>query len=188
MLQIFRLATVTIFFALMCSCVTTSLSSYTDPAFTNITFDSVAIWVDTSDLKWRQDLETIMQERVVTTTGAKAVRVMDIAPPTRDYDVTEMFQLMRGVGVEAVVVIVFTETGVAQTVSGNQYGVYTHDMPWAEAAVDLYQVESGIKVWTGNTKTQGDEFTDWEAVRRSAGSKVIAELLASGLLPPRREK
>ena len=188
MLHIFRITIVSIFFAFLCSCVTTSLSSYTDPAFTGVTFDSVAIWADTSDLEWRQDLETSMQERVVTTTGAKAVRVMDIAPPTRDYDVTEIFQLMRGVGVEAVVVIVFTETGVAQTVSGNQYGVYTSDMPWAEAAVDLYQVESGTKVWTGTAKTQGDEFTDWEAVRRSAGSKVIAELLANGLLPPPREK
>ena len=184
MLQIFRIAIVSIIFALLCSCATTSLSSYTDPAFTGVTFESIAIWADTSDLEWRQDLETSMQERVVTKTGARAVRVIDIAPPTRDYDAIEMFQLMRGAGIEAVIVVVFTDTGVAQTVSGNEYGVYTSEMPWAEAAVDLYQVESGAKVWTGTAKTQGDEFTDWRAIRRSAGSKVIAELLANGLLPP----
>ena len=188
MLQIFRIATASILFAFLCSCVTTSLSSYTDPAFAGITFDSVAVWVDTSDLEWRQDLESSMQERVVTNTGAKAVRVIDIAPPTRGYDASEIFELMRGAGVEAVIVVAFTETGVAQTVSGNQYGVYTSDTPWAVAAVDLYQVESGAKVWTGTAKTQGDEFTDWEAVRRSAGSKVIAELLANGFLPPPREE
>ena len=165
-------------------CVTTSLSSYTDPAFTGVTFDSVAIWADSNDLEWRQDLETSMRERVVSDTGAKAVRVIDFAPPTRNYDAAEIFQLMRGAGVEAVIVVAFTDTGVAQTVSGNQYGVYTSDMPWAEATVDLYQIESGVKVWTGTAKTQGDEFTDWEAVRRSAGSKVIADLLAKGLLPP----
>ncbi len=84
--------------------------------------------------------------------------------------------------------VTFTETGVVQTVSGNEYGVYTSDSPWAEAAVDLYQVESGAKVWTATVKTQGDEFTDWEAVRRSAGSKIIAELLANGFLPPPREE
>ena len=94
MLHIFRITIVSIFFAFLCSCVTTSLSSYTDPAFTGVTFDSVAIWADTSDLEWRQDLETGMRERVVSKTGAKAVRVIDIAPPTRGYDATEIFQLL----------------------------------------------------------------------------------------------
>jgi len=184
MLQIFRIGIVSIIFAFLCSCVTTSLSSYTDPAFTGATYESIAIWADTSDLEWRQDLETGMQERVVTNTGAKAIRMMDIAPPTRDYDFTEMFQLMRGADTDAVIVVELTDTGVAQAVSGNEYGVYTSDMPWAEATVALYEVESGTKVWTGTVKTQGDEFTDWGAVRRSAGNKVIEDLLANGLLPP----
>ncbi len=180
---VLRITIVSCFFALLCSCATTSLSSYTDPAFTGTTFESVAIWADTTDLEWRQDLETSMQERVVATTGATAIRVMDIAPPTRDYDFNDVFQLMRGDGVEAVIVITLTETGVAQSVGGNEYGVYTSDTPWADMAVDLYQVESGAKVWTGTAKTEGDEFTDWEGVRRSAGNKVIADLLANGHLP-----
>ena len=168
---------------LLGGCVTTSLSSYTDPAFTGATFESIAVWANTSDLEWRQDLEKSMQERVVSNSGAKAVRVIDFAPPTREYDAAEIFQLMRGTGVEAVIVVAFTDTGVAQTVGGNEYGVYTNETPWAEAAVDLYEVESGAKVWTGTAKTQGDEFTNWVDVRRSAGRKVIAELLANGLLP-----
>ena len=188
MFQIFRIAAASIFFALLCSCVTTSLSSYTDPAFTDVTFDSVAIWADTSDLEWRQNLETSMQERVVVKTGAKATRVIDIAPPTRDYDAAEIFQLIQGAGVEAVIVVALTGTGVTQVVSGNQYGVYTSEAPWSEAAIDLYQVESGAKVWTGTAKTQGDEMTDWEMIRRSVGSKVIAELLTNGFLPPPREE
>lgn len=188
MLQVFRIGLVSIIFAFLCSCVTTSLSSYTDPAFTGATFESLVIWADTSDLEWRQDLEAGMQERVVTKTGATAIRMMDIAPPTRDYDLTEMFQLMRGADTDAVIVVELTDTGIAQTVSGNEYGVYTSDMPWAEATVALYEVESGTKVWTGTVKSQGDEFTDWGAVRRSAGSKIIADLLANGLLPPPGEE
>jgi len=188
MLHDFRPLKVAILVALLSSCASTSLSSYTDPAFTNATFDSVAIWADTKDLEWRRDLETNMQELVVTTTGAKAMRVLDIAPPTRDYNVAEVFKLMRGVGVAAVVVIAFTETGVTQSVSGNQYGVYTTEAPWAAGAVDMYEVESGAKVWTGTTKTEGDAFTTWKGIRNSQGSKVIAELLTSGLLPPPHEK
>jgi len=53
-----------IVFTFLSSCATTSISSYTDQAFTNATFDSVAIWADTSGLEWRQDLETIMQDRM----------------------------------------------------------------------------------------------------------------------------
>ncbi len=187
MLHNFRLTTISVSLLFLSSCATTSISSYTDPAFTGVTFGSVAVWADTSDLEWRQDLETSMQERIVSTTGAKAIRTIDIAPPTRGYDAIEMFQLMQGVGVEAVIVVAFTETGVAQTVSGNEYGIYTSDMPWAEAAVDLYQVESGTKVWTGTAKTQGGDLANWDIVRRSAGNKVITDLLANGLLPPPAE-
>ncbi len=187
MLQIFRIGLVSIIFVFLCSCVTTTLSSYTDPAFADVTFDSVAVWADTSDLEWRQGLETSMQERIVLETGATAVRVIDFAPPTREHDATEIFQLMQGEGVEAVIVVTLTDTGATQVVSGNQYGVYTSEAQWAEATVDLYQLESGAKVWTGTAKTQGDDMTDWAAVRRSAGSKIIADLLANGLLPLPRE-
>jgi hypothetical protein len=125
-----------------------------------------------------------MHDRVVTKTGAAAIRVIDIAPPTRDYDSTEVFQLMGGAGAKAVIVVTFTDTGVAQSVSGNQYGVYTSDSPWAQADVTVFEVESGAKVWTGTAKTQGDDMSDWATVRRSAGSKIVEELLAEGLLPP----
>ncbi len=81
----YRVVLAAAFVAVLCSCVTTSLSSYTDPAFTDATFDSVA-------------------------------------------------------------------------------------------------------VWTGTAKTKGDEFTNWHMVRDSAGSKVITELLANGLLPLPREE
>jgi len=187
MLHFLRVATVSISFLFLCSCATTSLSTYTDPAFADVTFDSVAIWADMGDLEWRQDLETRMQQRMATKTGAKATRVIDIAPPTRGYNVDEVFQLMRGVGIQAVLVVAFTETGIKQTISGSGDGVQTYNKPWGEATVDLYHVESGNKIWTGNATTRGDAFTDWEEVRRSAGTKIIAGLLADGLLPPPSE-
>jgi hypothetical protein len=170
--------------ALLSACASTSLTSFTDPDFVGVTFQSVAVWTDADDLEWRQDLEATMQDRILATTGAQVFRMVDIAPPTRDFDTTEVFQLMRVAGADAAIVVAFADTGVSQKVSGNQYGVYTSEMPWANATVVLYEVESGAKVWTGTAKTQGDEFTDWAAVRRSVGRKIIDELLANDLLPP----
>ena len=57
-------------------------------------------------------------------------------------------------------------------------------MPWAQADVALFDTETGSKVWTGTAKTQGDEYTDWAAVRRSAGNKIVSDLLDNGLLRP----
>ncbi|MGB5690041.1 MAG: hypothetical protein WBM45_12255 [Woeseiaceae bacterium] len=105
-----------------------------------------------------------------------------VAPPTRDYEPSEVFQLLRGTDVEAVIIVSLTDTGVTQSVSGNQYGVSTYESPWAQADVTLFDIETGSKVWTGTAKTQGDEFTDWAAVRRSAGNKIVSDLLDNGLL------
>ena len=169
MLHLFRAATVVAPLVFLYSCASTSLSSYTDPAFVGATFDSVAIWADTNDMEWRQDLETRMQQRVVSKTGAQASRLMDIAPPTRGYSVDETFQLMLGAGIQAVIVVTFTDTGINQTISGNEYGVQTYDKPWGAASIDLYHVESGVKVWTGSASTRGNAFADWDDIRNSAG-------------------
>lgn len=180
----FRIATILISLAMLGACATTSFSSYKDPAFTDATFQSLAVFADSGDLEWRQDLETIMHDRIVATTGARAMRMVDIVPPTRDLDTSEMFQVLRAAGADAVLVVAFIDSGVTQTVSGNQYGVYTIESPWAQADVAVYEVETGTKVLTGTAKTEGDTGADWRTVRRSAGDKIIEDLVVKGLLPP----
>lgn len=60
---------------LLQGCASTSISDYTDPSYADATFYSVAIWAKSDDLEWRQDLETKMQQRVQSHTGASAIRV-----------------------------------------------------------------------------------------------------------------
>jgi len=170
---------------LLASCASTSITDYTDPSYTETTFHSVAVWAHTTDLNWRQDLETRMQARVHSETGATAVRAIDISPPTRAFSVDETYQLLAGANVDAAIVVVFTDSGVSQSISSDGYGnVNTYDKPWSEATVNLVDVKSGSVAWTGTAKTRGNAFADWNDIRQSAGNQVIARLLANGILPP----
>ncbi len=171
---------------LLQGCASTSISDYTDPSYADTTFYSVAIWwAKSDDLEWRQDLETKMQQRVQSHTGASAIRVIDVAPPTRGFSVAEIYQLLQGANVDAAIVIVFTDKGVRQSVSSNGYGnVSTSDEPWGEATVEVVDIKSSMVAWTASTSTQGDDFTGWDDIRRSAGNRIISQLLSIGMLPP----
>lgn len=166
------------------SCVSTSLSDFTDPSYADVTFYSVAIWAKTDDLAWRQDLETGMQNRVHSETGASAIRVIDIAPPTREFSVVETYQLLQGANVDAVIVIVFTDTGIKQTYHATDGNLQTYNKPWGQATVNLVDVKSSVIAWTGSTNSRGNAFADWDDIRQSAGNEVIKKLLAIGMLPP----
>jgi hypothetical protein len=170
---------------LLQSCASTSLSDFTDPSYTDATFYSVAVWAKTDDLEWRQDLETGMQNRVHSVTGASAIRVIDIAPPTRGFSVEETYQLLQGANVDATIVLVFTDTGINQTYQTDGYGnLQTHNKPWGAATVDVVDVKTSAVARTGNTNTRGNAFADWDDIRQSAGNQVIKKLLAIGMLPP----
>ena len=170
---------------LLQGCASTSISDYTDPSYVDVTFYSVAIWAKSDDLEWRQDLETKMQQRVQSHTGASAIRVIDVAPPTRGFSVAEIYQLLQGANVDAAIVIVFTDKGVRQSVSSDGYGnVSTSDEPWGEATVEVVDIKSSMVAWTASTSTQGDDFTGWDDIRRSAGNRIISQLLSIGMLPP----
>ena len=139
----------------------------------------------TDDLAWRQDLETGMQNRVHSKTGASVFRVIDVAPPNRGFSVEETYQLLQGANVDAAIVVMFTNTGISQSYQTDSYeNLQTQNRPWGEATVNVVDVKSSIVAWTGNTKTGGNAFADWGDIRQSVGNQVIKKLLAIGMLPP----
>jgi hypothetical protein len=166
-------------------CATTSISDFTDPAYADMTYQSIAVWAKTEDLEWRQDLESVLQDRIVAKSGADATRVIDFAPPTRGFSNEEVLQLAQGRNIEAILVIAFTASGINQTYATNvgTGQLDTYNRPWGNAEAMLIDVQGSSIAWKGNTSTSGNGYANWETIRASAGSTLVSRLLEIGLLP-----
>jgi hypothetical protein len=78
----------------------TSITSFKDPEFTGRTFRHLAVLADTSDLRWRHDLEAQMA-RSLRSRSLDAVESNIVIPPTRTWTEAQQRQALAGKGVDA---------------------------------------------------------------------------------------
>jgi len=150
-------------------CASTNMTSFKDPAFQNITLKRILIIANTSDLQWRQKLESRMVE-AFKDVGLDAMQSVFLFPPTRNLSNDEKVALLVQNNIDAYLSINVGESGVQDVyvpptgsttktkgevfVYGNraQYeekstttveGGYTLSKPWAKFQSKLHDVSSG---------------------------------------------
>jgi hypothetical protein len=186
-------------------CASTNLTSFKDPAFHNTTFSHILIIANTSDLQWRQNLESRMVE-AFKDAGVDAVQSIILFPPTRNLSTDEKVDLLVKNNIDAYLSINVGESGVQSVyvppigktvVEGNQVyedpnkivgGNYTLSKPWANFQTSLHETSSGSTAWIANSSTGGNAYANFSTVINSYCDKVVKQLKEDGLIATRKRK
>lgn len=186
-------------------CASTNMISFKDPAFQNATFSRILVIANSSDLQWRQKLESRMVE-AFKDAGVDAMQSIFLFPPTRNLSIDEKVDLLVKNNIDAYLSINVGESGVQSVyvppigktvVEGNQVyqdpnkivgGNYTISKPWAEFQTSLHEASSGSTAWIANSSTGGNAYANFNTVINSYCDKVVEQLKQDGLLTTRKRK
>lgn len=189
-------------------CASTNITSFKDPAFQSATFSRILIIANTSDLQWRQKLESRMVESF-NDAGVFAMESVLLFPPTRTLSNEEKVELLNQNSIDAYISVDVGESGVQDvyvpptgsstttkgevSVYGNraQYeekstttvqGGYTLSKPWAQFKTELHDVSSGSNAWIASSFTGGNAYANFDDVINSYCDKVVEQLKNDGLI------
>jgi hypothetical protein len=148
---------------LLTGCVSTSISSYRDPAYTEKSYASFVVVAGFFQIGNQSYLESELVEEL-SERGIEAFRGIDILPPTRDLGPEEITQALRGSGAEAVLFVELTDFRTVGTYFPPTY--HTRGIVSTEEGValvndisgtppeDCFQSGEGRPVYVNLTTTQ----------------------------------
>lgn len=199
---------IALFSVLTVGCASTNITAVKDPAFADRIYLKPAIYANTEDLQWRRSLEdTFVSE--LKKHGIESLTTIELAPPTREYRPDELAKILADNGVDALLLVEISQTGVENryipqtsstttthgtvSTSGNSgayqgqshtttTGGYEVSLPWAQMQTSLIDTATGQKAWIASSYTGGDEFTNFDNIRTSYCKEVLRQLIADGLL------
>ena len=174
-----------IFLVLLASaaCTSTRLTSYRDPAFKDVAYQSVVVAADVGDLDWREHLEGGIANQL-RGLGVEAWPSLRFVSPT--WPPEEQAKALRETGHPAVVLVSVGNSGVSQSFSVVSGTGYTSDQPWASMTTRLQDMKTGRVAWMATSQTEGDGFTSFDDVRRAYCLRVAKELVQQGLVQVHR--
>jgi hypothetical protein len=180
-------------------CASTNMTSFKDPAFQNVKFKRILVIANTSDLQWRQKLESRMVG-AFNDGGIDAMQSIFLFPPTRNLSPEDKVNLLMQNNIDAYLSINVGESGVQNVyvpaigktvVEGNQVyedpnkivgGNYTLSKPWATFRTTLQDASSGSTAWVANSSTGGNAYASFNTVINSYCEKVVEQLRQDGLI------
>ena len=192
---------------LLTGCAWTSMNSYRDPtSHGRDPMSGIAIFAVIGDLGLRQTVELVAAKRFTELTSTRAVRAMDLLPPTRQISAQEATKTLLDSGIDGVLFMIltdaYTETyqapGMAMTsgfasIYGNSinYQGQTTYVPGARTTkprntynLMMADLRTGDIVWIASTFTRGNGYADTSVMTDSLVRSTIKELLAERLLLP----
>lgn len=192
---------------LLAGCASTTMSTYRDPGTTGRSaMGSVAVFAIDGDLGSRQTVETVAVTRLTEATGTRAVRAIDLLPPTRNIPPEEATRILQEAGIEGVLFLVLTDAysdtyetpGTARTTGfGTLYGNslylhstttyqrgHTYTRPRTEHELKLVDVRSGQVVWMSTSRTRGNAYAGDGTMADSLARSTVNALLREQLVKP----
>ncbi|WP_225766169.1 hypothetical protein [Inquilinus sp. Marseille-Q2685] len=190
---------------LLAACVQTRVAGYVDPAYRGgAAIRSIAVAADTPRLAERQALESAAVAEL-TARGVRAVRMIDLVPPTRPGGPAAEAAAIRTAGVGAVLRITVDQRAmvaryIPPTYVGDPfwpyggpwpYGGYWYgrgpfagpatgggwvDEPAARYEARLQQAGDGAVIWTGEATARGGSSTDFADLAARAAKDLVARL------------
>ncbi len=168
---------------LLVSCVSTRITSVTDPQYKSFIIDKVVVVVNTSDL----DLKIKMESNLVSELNKKGVIAFngyDVLPPTRNYSENDLKNIFAKNNIDSILFISIAEMGYSQQtlttyqpytsqgtitrMGSNQYqysmqtqgGPQTHTItkPRLNIITQLFDAKNGNKIWMSTARSSGNAF------------------------------
>ncbi|MGK9166254.1 hypothetical protein KXR53_08155 [Inquilinus limosus] len=194
---------------LLGACVQTRVAGYVDPAYRGgATIRSMAVVAETPRLGEREALESAAVAEL-TANGVRAVRMIDLVPPTRLGGPAAEIAAIRTAGVRAVLRIAVDQRAtVARYIPptyvgdpffpygpwpyGYGYGRYPFAGPvssgsWVDEPVARYEArvqEAGgtAVIWTGDATARGSSSADFADLAARAAKDLVARLRQDGVI------
>lgn len=185
------------------------MTSFVDPAYRqDQSFSSVAVFAPGARLDERTAIETAAADAFASH-QVRAVRGIDLIPPTREMTEEEWANQVIGSGVDTVLFIAKGEhgisqayvpqtyypgatTGTAQTLGGttvynfNQSpgfttGGFTVSKPHAAYRAILIDVRNGQQIWAADAASRGNAFAKFTDLDQAVAEKAVEQLVADRL-------
>lgn len=191
---------------LLGACVQTRVASYVDPAYRGgAKIGSMVVAADTQQLGEREALETAAVA-ALKDRGVRAVRMIDLVPPTRPAGPSAEAAALRAAGTQAVLRIALERRGVATRYVppppfwgdpffpyyGYGYGSYPGaffgpvpagswvEEPMARYAATLQDTARGATIWKGEAAARGG--SDFSDIASKVARDLVARLGEDGLI------
>lgn len=179
-------------------CASTTLTSYTDPAFANKQYKSFIVDYGTSDL----DRKIFVEKEVVRLLKEKGIAAytgLMLFPPTRKFTEKEAAKLIMNTGAEGYITITLTNAYTTSsyvpptyTTTQNYYGGYTTSSsggysvtkPRESFKVELIDIASGKKAYQATGKTRGTAHSNAEGMSKILALGLVEKLIEDKILIP----
>ena len=154
------------------------LSTYLDPDFIGVRYDTVVVWFNTAAIDWRQDFERRMA-RWIDTAGGTGLQSGRIAPPTRAWDSASLFGTFTAVGARGLLLVEIDQTEVrqhnvpAKTVTTHNTKTTTTEEP--ETTNALNTAVDVAKVVIETVAVKSTQTVDSETTTETTGGYTYSE-------------
>lgn len=174
-----------------CVVARTEVTSFKDPAYSEKPqFSSVIVFTTGMALDEKTAVETAAVQ-AFSDRGARALRGMDVVPPTRQLGDAELIETVLATGVQTVLVVSAGGKGheetyvppalyVGQTFS-TITGGYPISKPKAGYSAILIDTSTGSAVWQADALSRGKAFAEFSDLARSMAEKAVAKLYEDGV-------
>ena len=193
---------------LLGACVQTRVVGYVDPAYrSGPKITSVVVAAQSSDLGERQAIETTAAAQLAAH-GVRALRMIDLVPPTRPGGPAAEAVALRTAGTQAVLRIAVDGRAVLARyippVYGpsyfypygagfGRYGYYPGGygpisgggwvpQPTARYGATLQDLRSGATIWTGDAGSRGPSDSDFDDLAGDAAKQLVGQLHQDGVI------
>jgi hypothetical protein len=195
---------------LLFSCAAkTNISSRLNPDYSSVQIQCLLVVAEFHKL----DLQEAFEQKFrgcMESRGVRCVFEHDLFFEPENISDEEYFATLRKEKVDAVLIVIpgssgYTQTYIPESSSTEEkgsgrvdpygnfsyrsksktstYGGYNVDKPWANFSAELYDPESGHKVWYATGSTGGNAFAKWKTVVRSMAGKTAKKLRQDGIIP-----
>ena len=194
-----------ILFSTLClilvSCVSTHITSVTDPQYKSFVIGKVVVVLDTSDL----DLKIKIESNLVSELNKKGVIAFngyDVLPPTRNYSENDLKNIFAKNNIDSILFISIAEMGYSQqtlttyqpyTSRGTitrmgpdqyQYSMQTQGGPQTTTIkkprlniiTQLFDAKNGNRIWMSTARSSGNAFASINDTFRDYGIEIVKKL------------
>ncbi len=183
---------------ILLSCVTTKISSFTDPNTHLSDYKTILVLGNLSDIELRKTLESDLVQEFAAK-GIKAISYVNIISPLRNYSEDDLSQIYLENGIDAILSVALIDTTEqtmiipqqthvnyrSQYIDGQFISVpYTtttggYSVSSMNASFEIIIIDTKTRelVLRATANTEGDEFYNMKLISKSLSKKIVEEFL-----------
>ncbi len=188
-------------FLFIFSCVSTRITSFTDPEYRSFRIDRLVVVMDTEDLDYKMKMEPLVASKFLEK-GVTAYPGYEILPPTRNYSTNDLKDAFLKNNLNSVFIFKISDIGYTQEemtiyqpytsqgtitrMGSNQYqysmqtkgGPETHTIKKPRLSIKsyLFDAKNGNKIWVSTSFSGGNAFTNINDTLKDYAIEIVRRL------------